>query len=101
MNILINKNEYEIVNKGEMFINIKIHKKEMLEEIMSVDNPILKIEMLDGDYIIVKGNEILSSHTPEECDYFYPLINNKVFIHQQIISLIKCGNVPKLVTDKK
>lgn len=100
--ILIYKEEYEIVNKDAQFINIKIHKKQILDSITNTDNPILKIEMLNGEYIIVKGNDILSSSTPRKCDYFYPLINNKIFINQQVISLIKCdGNAPKSVIDKK
>lgn len=87
--ILISRSQFEIiVNKGGV-LDIEIKEGNLIDTIADSDNPTLKIE-LDGNYIIAKGNNIISSSVPENCDYFYLLRDdNKVFTKNERIIYIR------------
>lgn len=85
--ILIFSSQYNIVTKVNSVLDIEIKDERLLQNIKSANQPIFKIE-IEGSYYMIKGNDILSSSVPKECDYFYPLINtNKVFLHNNILNL--------------
>lgn len=87
--ILISRSQFVIVvNKGGV-LDIEIKEGNLIDTIAYSDNPTLKIE-LDGNFIIAKGNNIISSSVPENCDYFYLLSdNNKVFTKNERIIYIR------------
>lgn len=91
--ILLREFEYIIVFKDTNILNIRITDVNALHKIMNVASPILSIE-LAGKKLIAKGNNVLASSVPEECNYFYPLNSNGMAIIQDgLISLRKLRSI--------
>ena len=87
--ILISRSQFEIIVNKEGVLDIEIKESNLIDTIADSDNPTLKIE-LDSKYIIAKGNNIISSSVPENCDYFYFLgDDNKVFTKNERIVYIR------------
>ncbi|MEL6697491.1 MAG: hypothetical protein AAFP89_14670 [Bacteroidota bacterium] len=87
--ILISRSQFEIIVNKEGVLDIEIKESNLIDTIADSDNPTLKIE-LDSNYIIAKGNNIISSSVPENCDYFYLLRDdNKVFMKNERIIYIR------------
>ena len=87
--ILISRSQFEIIVNKEGVLDIEIKESNLIDTIADSDNPTLKIE-LDSNYIIAKGNNIISSSVPENCDYFYLLRDNKkVFTKNERIIYIR------------
>lgn|SRR5690606_15679707 len=87
--ISISTSQYSIITNENGVLDIRIKDEHLLQSIKNANQPILKIE-LEGTFFIAKGNDVLSSSTPKEADYFYPLGNNDkiVFMNEkEVISL--------------
>lgn len=74
--ILIATQQYKIVSVDSNILDIELVDLSLIEAIKKAVSPILKID-LNGTTIIAKGNNILSSSIPDNCDYFFPLNDEK------------------------
>ena len=76
--------DYKIVSLDDNVLDIEVINNQAVSLIKNVKYSMIKIELQEGDRI-AKGNDLLSSLIPKECDYFYPLdkgyilfINNRI-----------------------
>lgn len=70
--------DYKIISSDNNVLDIEITNSQLVSLIKSVKYAVIKIELHEGDRI-AKGNDLLSSSTPKECDYFYPLDKGYVY----------------------
>lgn len=70
--ILLKETDYNIIFRDSDALNIKISNTKTLDRIKNTKSPIFNIEV-DKEFIIAKGNNILASSLPIDCNYFYPL----------------------------
>ena len=93
--IILSQKDYEIKYRDNYTLEIKIIDSLRIDEIKSMKRPIIEIN-IDGNIKIVKGNNILSSKIPKDCDYFYPLdINDNPLIINGFINLKQVSKVLK------
>lgn len=91
--ILLTRQQYKIVSVDSNHLDVELIDLSLIEAFKKAVSPILKID-LNGTIIIVKGNNILSSSIPDNCDYFYPLNDEKkVVLHNNQLNLRKV-NIP-------
>lgn len=76
--------DYRIVSVDDNVLDIEVVNNQTVSSIKNVKYSIIKIELREGDRI-AKGNDLLGSSIPKECDYFYPLDNGYVlFVNNRI-----------------
>lgn len=76
--------DYKTISLDDNILDIEITNNEIISLVKNVKYSVIKIELQQGNKI-AKGNDLLSSFVPKECDYFYPLdkgyilfVNNRI-----------------------
>lgn len=80
--------DYKIVSLDANVLDIEVINNQLASLIKNVKYSIIKIELQEGDRI-AKGNDLLSSSIPKECDYFYPLDKGYIYTVNNRINLRK------------
>ena len=80
--------DYKIVSLTDNVLDIEIINNQLVSLIKNVKYSTIKIELQEGDRI-AKGNDLLSSSIPKECDYFYPLDKGYVYFVNNRINMRK------------
>src|SRR4051812_34117453 len=62
--------DYRIVSVDSNVLDIEVTSNQIVSLIKNEKYSIIKIEFPEGDRI-ARGNDLLSSFIPKECDYFY------------------------------
>lgn len=82
--LFLSSKDYKIISSDDNILDIEVTNNQIVSLIKSVKYPVIKIELPQGNKI-AKGNDLLSSFVPKECDYFYPLdkgyilfVNNRI-----------------------
>lgn len=82
--LFLSSEDYKIISSDNNILDIEVTNNQIISLIKDVKYPIIEIEFKQGNKI-AKGNDLLSSFTPKDCDYFYPLdkgyilfVNNKI-----------------------
>ncbi len=82
--LFLSSKDYKIISSDNNILDIEVTNNQIISLIKSVKYPLIKIE-LQQENKIAKGNDLLSSFIPKECDYFYPLdkgyilfVNNRI-----------------------
>ena len=80
--------DYRIVSVDDNVLDIEVINNQAVSSIRNVKYSIIKIELEEGDRI-AKGNDLLSSFIPQQCDYFYPLDKGYVLVVNNRINFRK------------
>lgn len=86
--LFLSINDYKIVSLTDNVLDIEIINNQLVSLIKNVKYPTIRIELHEGD-TIAKGNDLLSSSIPKECDYFYPLDKGYVYFVNNRINMRK------------
>jgi len=82
-------NDFKILAHTEYHLDIEITQENKIKEIAKAKKPILCFYIENKKYT-AKGNELLKSSVPENCDYFYPIDEQgNVVLFKSKLSLIK------------
>lgn len=92
--IKLSQKDYIINYKDNYTLEIKIIDSILIDKMKKMKKPVFEIN-IDEVLNIVKGNNVLSSKVPKDCDYFYPLdINDNPLIIKGLINLKKIDKAP-------
>lgn len=80
--------DYKIVSLDHNVLDIEVINNQLIFSIKNVKYSVVKIELQEGARI-AKGNDLLSSSIPKECDYFYPLDKGYVYFVNNRINFRK------------
>jgi hypothetical protein len=87
--IFLQCNDFKILANDKYHLDIEITQESKIKEIAKSKKPIFCIYVERKKYI-AKGNEILKSSVPENCDCFYPIDEqDKVVLFNNKLSFIK------------
>jgi len=82
--LFLSSKDYKIISSDDNILDIEVTNNQIVSLIKSIKYSVIKIELQQGNKI-TKGNDLLSSFVPKECDYFYPLdkgyilfVNNRI-----------------------
>ena len=85
--ISVSASQYEVIIDSKGVFDIKLRDEKLIEVIEKSTAPIFKVE-IENKFYYAKGNDVLSSHIPDNCDYFYFLTSeNKVFVIDSVLNL--------------
>ena len=85
--IVLRPGQFETFRSHEHLLEIKITDGKALKRIKELSAPMIGITISNREYI-AKGNPLLSSSIPENCDYFYSLdFDGKIYFYQDRIRL--------------
>lgn len=108
--ITLTKNDFRILTESENHLEVSINTLDKLTQISSLIDPPIVL-CIDGRTFLAKGNEMISSNYPSNCDFIYPTNNNRLYdsrnrtidflkIHQQQFlwseNSLRIGNSIKL-----
>ena len=87
--IFLQCNDFKILVNDKYHLDIEITQENKIKKIESIKRPIFCF-YIEGKKHIAKGNEILKSSVPDECDCFYTLdINDNVMLFKNKLHFIK------------
>ena len=87
--IFLQCNDFKILANDKYHLDIEFIQENKIKEIAKTKKPIFCF-YIEGQKYIAKGNEIIKSSVPENCDYFYPIDEQeKVVLFNNKLSLIK------------
>jgi hypothetical protein len=86
--LFLSSKDYKIISLNDNILDIEVINNQIISLIENVKYPVIKIE-LQQDNKIAKGNDLLSSFVPKECDYFYPLDKGYIFFVNNRINFRK------------
>ena len=82
--LFLSSKDYKIISSDDNILDIEVTNNQIISLIENVKYSVIKFE-LKQDNKIAKGNDLLSSFVPKECDYYYPLdkgyilfVNNRI-----------------------
>jgi hypothetical protein len=82
-------NDFKILVNDKYSLNIEIIQESKIKEIAKAKSPIFCFYVESKKYI-AKGNELLKSSVPENCDYFYPIDEkDNIILFKNKLSLVK------------
>jgi hypothetical protein len=91
--IVLQCNDFRILVNSKYHLDIEFIRENKIKEIANAKNPIFCFYIENQKYI-AKGNEILKSSVPANCDYFYPIDEQgKVVLFKNKLSLIKSNSI--------
>ncbi len=70
--------DYQIIHEHAGTFTIKVINKVKLDQISELLNPLIII-CKNGNSYRAKGNLLVLSGAPDDCDYYYPTINERVY----------------------
>lgn len=91
--LFLSTKDYKIILSNDNTLDIEVTNNQLISLIKNEKYPIIKIEIQEGEKI-AKGNNLLCSFVPENCDYFYPLNKEYVFFVGNRINFKKILNRP-------
>ena len=93
---LVLKSDDYIVNKYKGGFNLVITNIDKLNKVKIIKSPIIKF-CNNNQIKKAKGNEIINSGIPVDCDYFYPIEKDSTIfiITKKVISFIEIDKVIK------
>jgi hypothetical protein len=68
--IFLRNDDFKILRYAKDGLDIEIIQEDKIKEIVKAKKPIFCF-YIEGRKYIAKGNDILKSSVPENCDYFY------------------------------
>ena len=87
--IFLEHSDFKILANDTFHLDIEITQVKKIKEIIKEKNPIFCFYIQEQKYI-AKGNDILQSSVPENCNCFYPIDNEgNVILFKNKLSLIK------------
>jgi hypothetical protein len=87
--IFLQCNDFKVLVNEKYYLDIEITQDYKIKEIAKIKKPIFCF-YIEGQKYIAKGNELLKSSVPENCDYFYPIDEQgNVVLFKGKLSLIK------------
>lgn len=87
--VFLQCSDFKILANDRYHLDIEFIQENKIKEIAKTKKPIFCF-YIEGQKYIAKGNEIIKSSVPENCDYFYPIDEQeKVVLFNNKLSLIK------------
>ena len=87
--IFLQCNDFKILVNEKYYLDIEITQENKIKEITKIKRPIFCFYIEKKKYI-AKGNELLKSSVPENCDYFYVLdIKDNLVLFDNKLHFIK------------
>jgi len=87
--IFLQCNDFKIIVNDKYHLVFEFIQENKIKAIAKAKKPVFCFYIEDKKYI-AKGNDILKSSIPENCDYFYPIDEqDKVVLFNNKLSLIK------------
>jgi hypothetical protein len=87
--IVLQCNDFKVLVNEKYYLDIEITQEYKIKEIAKIKKPIFCF-YIEGQKYIAKGNELLKSSVPENCNCFYVLdIQDKLVLTDNKLHFIK------------